>query len=180
MLGNICDVGAMEMLWSSAPDSSPIPAPGALSPWDLLGLLWEGRGPYEDSCGTPGSSGHTVLTGFLKGLCGMGSFLGGTWLFHSISHKPHSYSQLDPNCFDRDWLFSVVARGVPEDLVGLPEYLRRTTKYLTDTEYTGRPALRPEPLSAHCAETVRAGWALTMVRRPGDKGQVFSLSYLFT
>ncbi|XP_045679983.1 transient receptor potential cation channel subfamily V member 2 [Phyllostomus hastatus] len=45
-------------------------------------------------------------------------------------------SQLDPNCFDRDRLFSVVARGVPEDLVGLPEYLRRTTKYLTDTKYT--------------------------------------------
>ncbi|XP_036924794.1 transient receptor potential cation channel subfamily V member 2 isoform X2 [Sturnira hondurensis] len=46
------------------------------------------------------------------------------------------HSQRDPNCFDRDRLFSVVAQGVPEDLVGLPEYLRRTTKYLTDREYT--------------------------------------------
>ncbi|XP_019799680.1 transient receptor potential cation channel subfamily V member 2 isoform X3 [Tursiops truncatus] len=45
-------------------------------------------------------------------------------------------SQPDPNRFDRDRLFSVVARGVPEDLVGLPEYLRRTSKYLTDSEYT--------------------------------------------
>ncbi|XP_057392600.1 transient receptor potential cation channel subfamily V member 2 isoform X3 [Balaenoptera acutorostrata] len=45
-------------------------------------------------------------------------------------------SQPDPNRFDRDRLFSAVARGVPEDLVGLPEYLRRTSKYLTDSEYT--------------------------------------------
>lgn len=45
-------------------------------------------------------------------------------------------SQPDPNCFDRDRLFSVVSRGVPEDLAGLPEYLRRTSKYLTDSEYT--------------------------------------------
>ncbi|KAF5911932.1 hypothetical protein HPG69_015910 [Diceros bicornis minor] len=45
-------------------------------------------------------------------------------------------SQPDPNRFDRDRLFSVVSRGVPEDLAGLPEYLRRTSKYLTDSEYT--------------------------------------------
>ncbi|XP_066120418.1 transient receptor potential cation channel subfamily V member 2 isoform X1 [Saccopteryx bilineata] len=45
-------------------------------------------------------------------------------------------SQKDPNRFDRDRLFGVVARGVPEDLAGLPEYLRRTSKYLTDSEYT--------------------------------------------
>ncbi|XP_062968349.1 transient receptor potential cation channel subfamily V member 2 [Cynocephalus volans] len=45
-------------------------------------------------------------------------------------------SQPDQNCFDRDWLFGVVSRGVPEDLAGLPEYLRRTSKYLTDSEYT--------------------------------------------
>lgn len=72
----------------------------------------------------------------------MGSFLGGLWLFYSIIHKLHSCSQLDPNRFDRDRLFSVVARGVPEELAGLPEYLRRTSKYLTDKVYTGRPALR--------------------------------------
>ncbi|XP_054427177.1 transient receptor potential cation channel subfamily V member 2 [Pteronotus mesoamericanus] len=45
-------------------------------------------------------------------------------------------SQQDPNRFDRDRLFSVVARGVPEDLAGLPEYLRRTSTYLTDTKFT--------------------------------------------
>uniref|UniRef100_A0A8D1EV65 Ion transport domain-containing protein n=1 Tax=Sus scrofa TaxID=9823 RepID=A0A8D1EV65_PIG len=54
-------------------------------------------------------------------------------------------SQPDPNRFDRDRLFRVVARGVPEDLAGLPEYLRRTSKYLTDTEYregsTGKTCL---------------------------------------
>ncbi|XP_057572473.1 transient receptor potential cation channel subfamily V member 2 isoform X2 [Hippopotamus amphibius kiboko] len=45
-------------------------------------------------------------------------------------------SQPDPDRFSRDRLFSVVARGAPEDLAGLPEYLRRTSKYLTDAEYT--------------------------------------------
>ncbi|XP_021104668.1 transient receptor potential cation channel subfamily V member 2, partial [Heterocephalus glaber] len=45
-------------------------------------------------------------------------------------------SQPDPDRFDRDRLFSAVSRGVPEDLAGLPEYLRRTSKYLTDSEYT--------------------------------------------
>ncbi|XP_049632970.1 transient receptor potential cation channel subfamily V member 2 [Suncus etruscus] len=45
-------------------------------------------------------------------------------------------SQPDPNRFDRDRLFRVVAQGVPEDLAGLSEYLCRTSKYLTDSEYT--------------------------------------------
>lgn len=45
-------------------------------------------------------------------------------------------SQQDPNRFDRDRLFRVVSRGVPEELTGLPEYLRRTSKYLTDSAYT--------------------------------------------
>ncbi|XP_052613060.1 transient receptor potential cation channel subfamily V member 2 [Peromyscus californicus insignis] len=44
--------------------------------------------------------------------------------------------QQDPNRFDRDRLFSVVSRGVPEELAGLPEYLCRTSKYLTDSAYT--------------------------------------------
>ncbi|XP_026304476.1 transient receptor potential cation channel subfamily V member 2-like isoform X2 [Piliocolobus tephrosceles] len=48
-------------------------------------------------------------------------------------------SQPDPNRFDRDRLFNAVSRGVPEDLAGLPEYLCETNKYLTDSEYTGRP-----------------------------------------
>ncbi|XP_049492855.1 transient receptor potential cation channel subfamily V member 2 isoform X3 [Panthera uncia] len=47
-----------------------------------------------------------------------------------------SLFQPDPKRFDRDRLFSVVARGVPEDLAGLAEYLSRTSKYLTDSEYT--------------------------------------------
>lgn len=50
--------------------------------------------------------------------------------------KGMGVSQPDPNRFDRDRLFSVVTRGVPEDLAGLPEYLNRTSKYLTDSEYT--------------------------------------------
>lgn len=79
-----------------------------------------------------------------KGHPGIGSFWRGegdgptaTWF---MSHIPHSQS--DPNRFDRDRLFRVVAQGVPEDLAGLSEYLRRTSKYLTDSEYTGmtRPA----------------------------------------
>ncbi|KAL4687669.1 hypothetical protein H8959_019797 [Pygathrix nigripes] len=45
-------------------------------------------------------------------------------------------SQPDPSRFDRDQLFNVVSRGVPEDLAGLPEYLCKTSKYLTDSEYT--------------------------------------------
>ncbi|XP_012887403.1 PREDICTED: transient receptor potential cation channel subfamily V member 2 [Dipodomys ordii] len=44
--------------------------------------------------------------------------------------------QQDPNRFDRDRLFSIVSRGASEDLAGLLEYLRRTSKYLTDSEYT--------------------------------------------
>uniref|UniRef100_A0A8C9KMA0 Transient receptor potential cation channel subfamily V member 2 n=1 Tax=Panthera tigris altaica TaxID=74533 RepID=A0A8C9KMA0_PANTA len=50
--------------------------------------------------------------------------------------KGTGVSQPDPKRFDRDRLFSVVARGVPEDLAGLAEYLSRTSKYLTDSEYT--------------------------------------------
>ncbi|XP_077020081.1 transient receptor potential cation channel subfamily V member 2 isoform X2 [Tamandua tetradactyla] len=45
-------------------------------------------------------------------------------------------SQPDPDRFDRDRLFRVVSRGVPTELAGLSEYLRRTSKYLTDSEYT--------------------------------------------
>lgn len=57
-----------------------------------------------------------------------------------LESTPHS--QKDPNRFDRDRLFSAVSRGAPEDLAGLPEYLRRTSKYLTDSEYTGSPCPR--------------------------------------
>lgn len=78
----------------------------------------------------------------LTGLPEMGSFLRDLWLYYSIIHKLHSYSQPDPNRFDRDRLFSVAARGVPEELAGLPKYLRGTSKYLTDDLYTGRPDLQ--------------------------------------
>ncbi|XP_027282967.1 transient receptor potential cation channel subfamily V member 2 [Cricetulus griseus] len=50
--------------------------------------------------------------------------------------KGRGASQQDPNRFDRDRLFSVVSRGVPEELAGLREYLCRTSKYLTDSAYT--------------------------------------------
>lgn len=49
-----------------------------------------------------------------------------------------SRSQKDPNRFDRDRLFSAVIRGSPEALEGLLEYLRRNSKFLTNSEYTGR------------------------------------------
>ncbi|XP_065708933.1 transient receptor potential cation channel subfamily V member 2-like isoform X2 [Patagioenas fasciata] len=45
-------------------------------------------------------------------------------------------NQKDPNRFDRDRLFSAVSRGSPEALDGLLEYLRRTSKFLTNSEYT--------------------------------------------
>ncbi|XP_037665303.1 transient receptor potential cation channel subfamily V member 2 [Choloepus didactylus] len=50
--------------------------------------------------------------------------------------KEAGASQPDPARFDRDRLFGVVSRGVPEELAGLAEYLCRTSKYLTDSEYT--------------------------------------------
>ncbi|KAK2525419.1 Trpv2 [Columba livia] len=50
-------------------------------------------------------------------------------------------NQKDPNRFDRDRLFSAVSRGSPEALDGLLEYLRRTSKFLTNSEYTGQTAL---------------------------------------
>lgn len=56
-----------------------------------------------------------------------------------VPHTVHlSRSQKDPNRFDRDRLFSAVVRGSPEALQGLLEYLRRNSKFLTNSEYTGR------------------------------------------
>lgn len=100
-------------------------------------------------------SGRAVLTGLPERTPGDEGFLG-AWLLHSISHKPHSRSQPDPNRFDRDRLFSVAAQGVPQDLAGLQEYLRATSKYLTDSEYTGRPVLRRARVLG-CAGTVLVG-----------------------
>uniref|UniRef100_A0A669PGJ9 Transient receptor potential cation channel subfamily V member 2 n=1 Tax=Phasianus colchicus TaxID=9054 RepID=A0A669PGJ9_PHACC len=55
----------------------------------------------------------------------------------NLNYRPGLVSnQKDPNRFDRDRLFSAVSRGSPEALDGLLEYLRRTSKFLTNSEYT--------------------------------------------
>uniref|UniRef100_A0A8B9GF98 Transient receptor potential cation channel subfamily V member 2 n=1 Tax=Amazona collaria TaxID=241587 RepID=A0A8B9GF98_9PSIT len=55
----------------------------------------------------------------------------------NLNYRPGLVSnQKDPNRFDRDRLFSAVSAGSPEALDGLLEYLRRTSKFLTDSEYT--------------------------------------------
>ncbi|XP_035745416.1 transient receptor potential cation channel subfamily V member 2 isoform X3 [Egretta garzetta] len=55
----------------------------------------------------------------------------------NLNYRPGLISnQKDPNHFDRDRLFSAVSRGSPEALDGLLEYLRRTSKFLTNSEYT--------------------------------------------
>ncbi|KAJ7308797.1 hypothetical protein JRQ81_008063 [Phrynocephalus forsythii] len=42
----------------------------------------------------------------------------------------------NPNRFDRDHLFRAVMRGNPEELEGLKDYLLKTSKFLTNSEYT--------------------------------------------
>ncbi|NXM91014.1 TRPV2 protein, partial [Oenanthe oenanthe] len=55
----------------------------------------------------------------------------------NLNYRPGLVSnQKDPNRFDRDRLFSAVVRGSPEALQGLLEYLRRNSKFLTNSEYT--------------------------------------------
>ncbi|NXF99557.1 TRPV2 protein, partial [Sakesphorus luctuosus] len=55
----------------------------------------------------------------------------------NLNYRPGLVSnQKDPNRFDRDRLFSAVTRGAPEALDGLLEYLRRNSKFLTNSEYT--------------------------------------------
>ncbi|XP_054703818.1 transient receptor potential cation channel subfamily V member 2-like isoform X3 [Grus americana] len=55
----------------------------------------------------------------------------------NLNYRPGLVSnQKDPNRFDRDRLFSAVSRGSPEALDGLLEYLRRSSKFLTNSEYT--------------------------------------------
>ncbi|XP_039938335.1 transient receptor potential cation channel subfamily V member 2-like isoform X3 [Hirundo rustica] len=55
----------------------------------------------------------------------------------NLNYRPGLVSnQKDPNRFDRDRLFSAVVRGSPEALEGLLEYLRRNSKFLTNSEYT--------------------------------------------
>lgn len=129
--------GVVGILEASAPDRRP-PFPGAQR------LVGPGRAEVlkKVPMGLLSLQGAQYSQDSMKGLPGMGGFLeGGAWFFDSIRQKSHPRSQPDPNRFDRDRLFTAVARGVPEDLAGLPEYLSRTSKYLTDSEYTGRPAL---------------------------------------
>ncbi|XP_021380663.1 transient receptor potential cation channel subfamily V member 2 isoform X2 [Lonchura striata] len=55
----------------------------------------------------------------------------------NLNYRPGLVSnQKEPNRFDRDRLFSAVVRGSPEALDGLLEYLRRNSKFLTNSEYT--------------------------------------------
>uniref|UniRef100_A0A8C3UU03 Transient receptor potential cation channel subfamily V member 2 n=1 Tax=Catharus ustulatus TaxID=91951 RepID=A0A8C3UU03_CATUS len=55
----------------------------------------------------------------------------------NLNYRPGLVSnQKDPNRFDRERLFSAVVRGSPEALQGLLEYLRRNSKFLTNSEYT--------------------------------------------
>lgn len=46
-------------------------------------------------------------------------------------------SQKDTNRFDRDRLFGAVSKGNAEELDGLFSYLELTSKFLTNSEYTG-------------------------------------------
>lgn len=133
MTGDACSQDA----WSGAPDRPLLRGSEHLrSPWSA----WVPRGSQKG------------LLGPRKGSLGSRTFWGPRALLQRQSQTTSPHSQPDPNRFDRDRLFSVVARGVPEDLVGLPEYLRRTSKYLTDSEYTGRPAARARA-AVCCAET---------------------------
>lgn len=59
------------------------------------------------------------------------------WFLHWLN-SVSLHSPKDPNRFDRDRLFSAVTRGSPEELDGLGDYLKRTCKFLTNSEYTGR------------------------------------------
>ncbi|KAL9826422.1 transient receptor potential cation channel subfamily V member 2-like isoform 2-T2 [Geothlypis trichas] len=55
----------------------------------------------------------------------------------NLNYRPGLVSnQKDPNRFDRERLFSAVVRGSPQALEGLLEYLRRNSKFLTNSEYT--------------------------------------------
>uniref|UniRef100_A0A8C8VMJ6 Transient receptor potential cation channel subfamily V member 2 n=1 Tax=Pelusios castaneus TaxID=367368 RepID=A0A8C8VMJ6_9SAUR len=55
----------------------------------------------------------------------------------NLHYRPgFSSKQQDPSRFDRDRLFGAVSRGNPEELDGLLDYLRRTSKFLSNSEYT--------------------------------------------
>uniref|UniRef100_A0A8C5X012 Transient receptor potential cation channel subfamily V member 2 n=1 Tax=Malurus cyaneus samueli TaxID=2593467 RepID=A0A8C5X012_9PASS len=74
-----------------------------------------------------------------------GCGLGGVWVWFGcglgvdwarFGRGLGAVCQKDPNRFDRERLFSAVVRGSPEALDGLLEYLRRNSKFLTNSEYT--------------------------------------------
>ncbi|XP_043387131.1 transient receptor potential cation channel subfamily V member 2 isoform X7 [Chelonia mydas] len=56
----------------------------------------------------------------------------------NLNYRPglSSNSQKDPNRFERDRLFGAVLRGNPAELHGLLDYLSRTSKFLSNSEYT--------------------------------------------
>ncbi|XP_042298288.1 transient receptor potential cation channel subfamily V member 2-like [Sceloporus undulatus] len=54
----------------------------------------------------------------------------------NLNYRPGLVNPKDPNRFDRDRLFSAIVRGRPEELEGLKEYLQKTCKFLTNSEYT--------------------------------------------
>ncbi|XP_074869365.1 transient receptor potential cation channel subfamily V member 2-like isoform X1 [Carettochelys insculpta] len=56
----------------------------------------------------------------------------------NLNYRPglSSKSQKDSNYFDRDRLFGAVSRGNPDELDGLLDYLSRTSKFLSNSEYT--------------------------------------------
>lgn len=63
----------------------------------------------------------------------------------NLNYRPGLARPKDPDRFDRDRLFGAITRGNPEELEGLSNYLRRVSKYLTDSEYkdgiTGKTSL---------------------------------------
>ncbi|XP_043387116.1 transient receptor potential cation channel subfamily V member 2 isoform X2 [Chelonia mydas] len=55
----------------------------------------------------------------------------------NLNYRPGlSSNQKDPNRFERDRLFGAVLRGNPAELHGLLDYLSRTSKFLSNSEYT--------------------------------------------
>ncbi|XP_062816424.1 transient receptor potential cation channel subfamily V member 2 isoform X1 [Anolis carolinensis] len=63
----------------------------------------------------------------------------------NLNYRDGLPSPKEPGRFDRERLFSAVVKGNPEELDGLKEYLQRTSKFLTNSEYrdgkTGKTCL---------------------------------------
>ncbi|XP_060612825.2 transient receptor potential cation channel subfamily V member 2 [Anolis sagrei] len=63
----------------------------------------------------------------------------------NLYYRAGLVSPKDPNRFARERLFNAIVKGIPEELDGLKEYLQRTSKFLTNSEYrdgkTGKTCL---------------------------------------